>query len=237
MQAQSYWVIIPAAGSGNRFSHNLPKQYCELRGKTVIEHTLNVFLKNKQVKQVVVALSAEDTVFSKLPIADHARVTTVQGGATRMQSVLNALNWIKTVGQTQDWVMVHDAVRPALHAEDLENLMLTVGEDEVGGILASPVQDTIKFSTQSNRIAHTVSRNALWQALTPQLFRMNVLLEGLNRCEAIGFVATDEAQAVEQFGHKPKIVKSKHPNPKLTFPQDIHFLTHLLSEEEAASCV
>lgn len=233
----SYWVIIPAAGRGERFNHDRPKQYCVLHGKTIIEQSLSVFLKNEKVKQIVVALSSGDQIFRDLSLADDPRIKTVVGGESRMQSVKNALEWIKTVAQPHDWVMVHDAARPALHSDDLENLITSVGDDPVGGILASRVQDTLKFVMQSERISHTVSRSCLWQALTPQLFRLEVLLEGIHRCEQIGLIATDEAQAVEQSGYKPKVVTSRHPNPKLTLPEDSHYLSYLLKEEKEEICV
>lgn len=233
---RAYWGIIPAAGLGERFK-GPQKQYFSLHGITVLEHTAKALLANAQVQKIVIALSPDDEQFQRLPLSNDPRVITVQGGETRMQSVNNALNYLNSMASSDDWVLVHDAARPCLHPADLNNLIATVADDDVGGLLAFPVTDTIKFVSSANRISHTVSRHSLWQAMTPQLFRLQVLMDGIKRCQQTGMIATDEAQAVEQLGLKAKVVKCLHPNPKLTYLKDLEPISLLLQSTEEAVCV
>lgn len=229
IKGQCVWGIVPAAGSGVRFKEQRPKQYCRVHGKTVVEHTLQSLLAHPVLEQIVVAISKEDQFFSSLPVFNELRITTVMGGDSRMGSVVNALAWIETVASPYDWVLIHDAVRPALDLRDLENLLAVMQEDCAGAILGSPVKDTLKFLGSSGYISHTVFRGSLWQASTPQLFRLSVLLKALKRVEEIGLLATDEAQMVEQMGERVKIIPLLYPNPKLTYPDDLLYFDYLLS--------
>jgi 2-C-methyl-D-erythritol 4-phosphate cytidylyltransferase len=231
--APCVWGIVPAAGKGERFKDETPKQYCRVQGKTILEHTLTGLLENTAIQQIVVAISKEDHYFSALPVFDESRITTVMGGDSRMGSVVNALAWIETVAEPEDWVLIHDAVRPILDPRDLENLLIAMEEESDGVILGSPVKDTLKFvEPSSDCISHTVSRGALWHSSTPQLFRLSVLLRALKRVEEIGLIATDEAQMVEQLGAQVKIVPLSYPNPKLTYPEDLLYFDYLLSSKK-----
>lgn len=226
------WAIVPAAGRGERFKEAVPKQYCRVQGKTILEHTLSSLLSHPALQQIVVAISKEDHYFSALPVFHESRLTTVMGGDSRMASVVNALAWIETVADPDDWVLIHDAVRPGLHPRDFQNLIATMKEDVAGAILGSPVKDTLKFVYSSGFISHTVSRGALWHASTPQLFRLSILLKAIKRAEEIALIATDEAQMVEQLGECVKMVPLLYPNPKLTYPEDLLYFEYLLSAEK-----
>jgi len=233
--SKRYWVIIPAAGSGDRFLNNTPKQYFRLSGKTVLEHTIALFLSKPWVKKILVPLSRNDRYFAELPCAKEEKIITLQGGETRLLSVLYAVQHIKKI--THEWegmdkVLVHDAVRPCLHEEDLHSFIQNMQEIKEGGaLLASRAQDTMKWVSQEKSM-HTIDRNSLWHALTPQCFSLDHLEEVLTRCERKSWQVTDEAGAFEQCGYHPKIVEAKHLNPKLTYPRDTEIISLLLEKKQ-----
>ncbi len=232
----SLWVIIPAAGSGQRFGESVAKQYIMLGDKTILEHSMSPFLRNNAVTHIMVALSEEDSTFKQLPVAKHSKVQTVIGGQSRSESVFNALTALKHKANPQDWILVHDGARPCLHDEDLNALITTLMDEKVGGILAMPVADTLKFA-QNNMIEKTVSRAHLWHALTPQMFRYQVLLNALSDCLDNQIEITDEASAIEQAGYHPKMVKAQYPNPKLTHPSDRQLIALLLQQYQLEEVV
>ena len=171
-------ALIPAAGIGSRMNADCPKQYLSVAGKTIIEHTIDALLRSPDVQLIVVALSAEDDYFQHLDIAKDPRVVTVIGGKERADSVLSGLNYlIKQPEYDNAWVLVHDAARPCLHLDDLNTIIqLVTKNDCCGGILAAPVRDTMKRGTAGTQnISHTVEREALWHALTPQFFPLELL--------------------------------------------------------------
>lgn len=221
------WVIIPAAGFGERFADDLPKQYHQIRDKSILEHTLSIFISRNDIKGIIVALSKSDTIFNTLAIAKHPMIRQVVGGQTRSLSVLNALNALTDEALAADWVLVHDAVRPCLHKRDLEKIIATLKNDKVGGILASPVVDTLKKANNQG-ILQTQPRTHLWCALTPQMFRFQLLLDALVMCQQKGITVTDEAQAIEEAGLEAKLVSGDYPNPKLTYAVDKILIDSLL---------
>lgn len=227
-----YWVIIPAAGVGSRFGKTFPKQYLKIGEKTVIEHTISLFLSLDWITKIVIVLSPDDTFFSQLPLYGHSKLVCVPGAEERMDSVLNALNHLETIVKKQDWILVHDAVRPCLHPKDLRSLVTDLQDDRVGGILATPVQDTLKYLDEKQNITHTVERTNLWQAQTPQMFRFELLINAYRHSKKLGLKLTDDASAVEQLAIHPKVVKSEHPNPKLTLARDLPFVRALLTSQE-----
>jgi 2-C-methyl-D-erythritol 4-phosphate cytidylyltransferase len=228
----AFWVVIPASGFGARFNHSLPKQYWPLFDQTILEHCIDRFLEKKWITKVVVAIAATDHHFAQLPAAKHPKVLTVQGGQTRSHSVLNALHYLQRQAKPNDWVLVHDAVRPCLHEEDLKSL-LQLREDPVGGILATPVTDTLK-KVVDLQINETISRETLWAAQTPQMFRLNLLVDALCTAHDTGQVVTDESSAIEAMGYHPQIICAKHPNPKLTYAGDMSYIELLLAKQTEA---
>ncbi|MBI2790758.1 MAG: 2-C-methyl-D-erythritol 4-phosphate cytidylyltransferase [Gammaproteobacteria bacterium] len=224
----SFWVVIPAAGSGQRYGNQLAKQYLMLHGKTILEHSIDLFIHKKGLYKVILALAKDDPHFSNLSIANHRKVQVVVGGESRAESVLNGLKGLQSIAKPLDWVLVHDAVRPCLHQNDLHLLMQSVQDDHVGGILATPVADTIK-SLSSNSILHTVPRDNLCHALTPQMFRYGILFDALQHCLENKIAVTDESSSVEHIGLKPKVVFAQYPNPKLTLARDLSMIAHLLA--------
>lgn len=219
--APRYWAVIPAAGVGKRMQADRPKQYLRLLGKTVIEHTLDRFLNHPRIDGLVVAVSADDAYWPALSLPQTKPLFTVEGGAERCDTVLNALRFLSEQADARDWVLVHDAARPCLAREDLERLIDTVSEDPVGGILATPVRDTKKRADKDGRIQHTVDREDLWRALTPQMFRLGPLMGALEQALNEGAVITDEASAMEHIGERPLLVEGSANNIKVTQPEDL----------------
>jgi len=223
-----YWVVIPAAGVGKRMGADRPKQYLPLLGKSVIEQTIDCFIDHPEIAGIVVAVSADDGYWPELTISQSPRIMHAAGGAERCHSVLNGLEALRVHADGDDWVLVHDAARPCLNRGDLDKLIHDLSQDPVGGILAVPVRDTMKRGDGSGHIACTEDRNDLWHALTPQMFRYNLLRDALKRALADGFVVTDEASALEHIGIKPRLVEGRADNIKVTRPEDLPLAAYFL---------
>lgn len=228
--SDSFYVVIPAAGGGTRFGAKTPKQYLRVGGKTILEHTISIFLRENWVKQLVIPIALDDHFFYQLPVANHPKVVSLKGQNTRAHSVANATTFLMEHAHENDWVLVHDAVRPCLHRNDLNNLIDTLQEDTVGGILAAQVQDTMKQGKTC--IDKTLPREYLWHALTPQMFRLKLVHTALMHCLDEGVAITDDASALEYCGHKVKLVQSLEANPKLTYPRDKDYIAMLLAQKQ-----
>ncbi len=220
------WAVVPAAGVGKRMQSDRPKQYLPLAGSTVIQHSIERLLSNSRVEGVVVAVAGDDPWWERLEWSDAERIYRVVGGQERSDSVLNALDWLagqQVEQQAEDdpWVLVHDAARPCLSASDLQGLIETLENDPVGGLLAAPVTDTLKRSGGSPQVVETVDRSTLWRALTPQMFRLKLLREALQQGRAAGTAVTDDAQAIERLGYRPRLVEGAATNLKVTHPGDL----------------
>jgi len=214
-----FHVLIPAAGAGSRMGSETPKQYLPLAGQTVIAQTLQVFLSCSRISSITVVLSTDDAYWNALKISQNQNINVQRcGGLTRAETVLNGLQSINSKVNVEDWILVHDAARPGLSMRILNKLLDELQEDAVGGLLAIPLADTLKRADQTGRVANTEPRDSLWQAQTPQMFRYDLLKRALI---AAGGAPTDEAQAVEALGHKPKLVAGELRNLKITYPQDL----------------
>ena len=227
-----YFGLVPAAGSGSRFGVAEPKQYSLLAGKTMLFHAVERLLAASEVEVVFVVLAAGDTEFRKHDwSAFGERIAPLYcGGASRRESVLNGLVACASAVDPNDWMLVHDAARPCLGRAELRRLIDGAGRDEVGGILAIPVSDTLKRSDEENRILETEPRDHLWQAQTPQMFRHGLLLEALRAAAHV----TDDAGAVEALGRKPKLIEGSTRNLKVTFAADLDIAERILAGAEAA---
>ncbi len=221
-----FFALVPAAGSGSRMGGELPKQYLPLAGRPMIWHALATLCASADISTVFVVLAPDDAYWHRY---DWSRFgdklqPLFCGGAMRAESVLNGL--MASELEPEDWVLVHDAARPCLSQAQLARLIAELRDDEVGGILAVPVADTLKRADASQRIARTENREGLWQAQTPQMFRTGLLLQALQRAS----IFTDEASAVEALGLHPRLVASETTNFKVTYPQDIKLAELLLKE-------
>ena len=217
-----FHVIIPAAGSGSRMATALPKQYLPLLGRPILSWTLDTFLACERIASVHLVLNAND-VHWQTHSRHHSKLSILHcGGDTRAETVLNALKSLDA--EQADWVLVHDAARPGLTHTLLDSLLDELQDDAVGGLLAIPVADTLKRADSSQHVVSTESREGLWQAQTPQMFRTGLLLQALRTAPNV----TDEASAVEALGFHPKLVESETTNFKVTYPQDIKLAELLL---------
>ena len=223
-----YFGLIPAAGSGSRLGAEGLKQYSPLAGKPMLYHSIECLLAAPEVEVVFVVLAPADADFRRHDwSAFGSRLASLYcGGASRRDSVLNGIIAAASLVDPNDWMLVHDAVRPCLGKAELRRLIDEAGRDEVGGILAVPVADTLKRSDDERRIVATEPRDGLWQAQTPQMFRHGMLLRALREAAHI----TDEAGAVEALGRKPKLVEGSTKNLKVTFPADLEIAERLLKD-------
>ncbi len=228
-QVSAYWIVVPAAGVGARMGAVCPKQYLPLVGKTVIEHTLERLLMLPDIAGIYLVLGAGDTYWNDLPLAQNNRIHCVAGGAERCDSVLNALERIHEVASIDDWVLVHDAARPCIKTQSILHLIEQVKTHPVGGILGVPVSDTLK-QVNDSVIDSTVDRRSLWQAQTPQMFRLGLLRDCLQRGLAEGKVITDESSALESYGYQPLMVQGRSDNIKITRPEDLAIAAMLLQQ-------
>ncbi|HUP92092.1 MAG TPA: 2-C-methyl-D-erythritol 4-phosphate cytidylyltransferase [Solimonas sp.] len=227
-----YWAVIPAAGGGTRMGINQPKQYLPLRGRSLLEWSVAPFLDTDWIDGVVLVLAKNDTDFARLPIARHPKIVTTTGGAARAESVLAGLEMVQERSQGFDevLVLVHDAARPCLAWSDLEKLR-DEADDRHGGLLAVPVTDTLKKS-RKGKVAGTVDRAFVWRAQTPQLFGLKELTAALKECEERSLAVTDEASAMERAGYKPRLVRGRDSNIKVTYPEDLKLAEFWLGQME-----
>jgi 2-C-methyl-D-erythritol 4-phosphate cytidylyltransferase len=227
-----YYLVIPAAGSGRRFSSSIPKQYAALGSSTVIEHALAPFETDADCAGIVVAVAADDVYWPTIAARRSRVIESAPGGEQRAHSVRNALRALAAQARGDDWVMVHDAARPCLTAADLGALKRELASHPVGGLLAVPLADTLKRALEpDSRVTHvdgTLDRTGLWRAATPQVFRVGVLLRALEAAIASGRTPTDEAQAIEWSGHRPRLVAGRADNIKVTTGDDLALAAAIL---------
>jgi 2-C-methyl-D-erythritol 4-phosphate cytidylyltransferase len=234
ISSPAFWFVVPAAGSGSRMQSVTPKQYLCLANKTVLDQTLSRLLSVTDFAGIVVALSANDQDFSQSLFASHPKIHRVVGGQERSDSVLAALEFLENKIAQDDWVLVHDAARPCISVESINELIQSLIDDPVGGILAIPVADTLKRSNPQQEIIETLDRRSLWQAQTPQMFRYGVLLSSLKKARANQQTVTDEASAIELAGLSAKILAGRTDNIKITRPTDLDLAEFILQKQNSS---
>ena len=221
----AFWAVIPAAGVGARMAADRPKQYLQLGGRTILEHSLGCFLDHPRLKGLVVSLAIDDPYWPTLACATDPRIQRADGGSERSGSVLNALLQLNALGASdEDWVLVHDAARPNLSRDDLDKLLAELADDPVGGLLAVPARDTLKRVDKHGRVVDTIDRRLIWQAYTPQMFRLGALHRALADSLVADALITDEASAMEWSGQAPRLVEGRSDNIKVTRPEDLEWL-------------
>ena len=222
------FALVPCAGSGSRAGPGGPKQYRHVAGRPVVAHALAALQAVPRLAATLVVLSPEDDQFGTVMPGfegEHGWVCR-SGGATRAETVANGLDELLARGaQPHDWVLVHDAARCLLRPEWVMRLIEACEDDEVGGLLALPLADTLKHEADG-RVKSTLDRAHKWAAQTPQMFRLGLLRPALAQA---GAGVTDEASAVEALGHAPMLVRGELENLKLTWPGDFDLAERLLS--------
>jgi 2-C-methyl-D-erythritol 4-phosphate cytidylyltransferase/2-C-methyl-D-erythritol 2,4-cyclodiphosphate synthase len=231
--AVTYWLVVPAAGAGRRSGAAEPKQYRSLAGDTLLERSLRPFALDPRCVGLCIALGGGDTQGPPLVAAmGFKRVLTAAGGAERCHSVLQALDLLAAQAQAGDWVLVHDAARPLVAAVDIDALLANCSAAGAGGLLAQRVTETVKRAA-GERVARTESREDLWRAQTPQMFRLGELRAALRTAIDGGRLPTDEAQAMEWAGAQPLLIAGSAHNIKVTLPEDFALAESLLAARGA----
>ena len=232
--ATDRWGIVPAAGCGERFSGNTPKQYLHVAGGFIIDHALDALLSCGGFRAVAVSLAGDDNLWAKTRYSSDPCVLTCEGGASRAASVARALDLLQGRVKEDDWVMVHDAARPCLGKRELVSLIREVGDDEVGGLLVAPVPDTVKQIRHDGNVARvecTLARAWIARALTPQMFRYSLLVSALDEARRKGIEVNDEAQAMELAGYSVRAVEGSVSNIKLTYPHELPLVEDWLAHK------
>lgn len=229
MSASRLWAVVPAAGSGRRFGGSTPKQYLKLHNQPIMVHSINRLFA-LPLSGCVVAISPDDQLAQTLQYQNSTQLHFVAGGAERMDSVLAGLDFLQDHAAVDDWVLVHDVARPCIAVESLCGLHETLMNDAVGGILAIPVRDTLK-KAHNGTIVETVSRDHLWQAQTPQMFRFGLLRDALIAAKKQSLQVTDEASAVELAGFTVKVVEGRMDNIKVTYQDDLALAEAILQSQ------
>ena len=214
------WAIVPAAGQGSRFGAARPKQYMPLLERPLLSWTLSALLAEPRIDGIVVALTPGDALWQSVPEFADPRVRRCVGGTRREHSVAHGLEALDRHARDTDWALVHDAARPCLRRHDLQLLFDTLAADAVGGLLAVPVSDTLKRDDGEQRVGETVARAGLWRAQTPQMFRYGLLRRALRLCLERDRSVTDEASAIESLGLRPRLVRGRADNIKVTNLED-----------------
>ncbi|MGH8456473.1 MAG: 2-C-methyl-D-erythritol 4-phosphate cytidylyltransferase, partial [Stenotrophobium sp.] len=219
-------------GGGSRMGQPRPKQYLPLRDRVLLEWSMAPFLDAGWIDGVALVLAKSDQDYAKLSLARHPKIVTTTGGVARADSVLAGLEVVaeRSRGFSEVYVLVHDAARPCVDWADIERLRDEAG-DQHGGLLALPVSDTLKKSKQG-KVAATVDRAFIWRAQTPQMFRLDLLTAALRECVDRGLEVTDEASAMERAGYKPRLVRGRESNIKVTYPEDLHLAEFWLARQE-----
>lgn len=216
-------AVIPASGVGSRMQAGLPKQYLKLQNKTILEHTLEIFLAHPDIEKIVVAVAETDPFYPQIALLNSPKIQIVFGGETRAHSVFNALQVI----EDDSWVLVHDAARPCLKRSDLDKLLQS--DAKHGAILATPAIDTMKRA-DGDKIMHTEDRSTLWHALTPQFFPTHLLKQALISSFEKNLTITDEASAMEFSGYQPRLIAGRSDNLKITRPEDLALAEFYLTQ-------
>ncbi|MDH4572306.1 2-C-methyl-D-erythritol 4-phosphate cytidylyltransferase [Salinicola acroporae] len=228
------WLIVPAAGRGQRMQADRPKQYLTLQGKSVLTRTLERLHQAFPEAVLRLCLDPDDEYFDAEDVP-FGRWLRVGGGDERADTVARALTTLAEEAADDDWVMVHDAARPCVRIEDLRALQGALEDEAIGALLATPAADTMKRADAWGRISHTEPRDGLWHALTPQVFRFDLLRQALDAARSTGVKVTDEASAIEALGLAPRLVTGSRDNLKITHPEDLAMAARILALQAETS--
>jgi 2-C-methyl-D-erythritol 4-phosphate cytidylyltransferase len=221
----TFAVILPAAGKSSRFyDKHYKKPFAPLHDRAVWLHAAERFLNRDDVKQLIVVISPEDREYFHEKFGANVAILgidVVQGGSERSDSVRNALSKVVV---SNDFVAIHDAARPCL-ANEWVDLVFAQAERTGAAMLAIPVVSTLK-RVADKRVQETVSRDQLWEAQTPQVFRRDWLVDAYARQGSTP--ATDDAELVQRIGHEVTVVPGSPINLKITTRDDLRFASYAL---------
>lgn len=228
---RQYWAVVPAAGVGSRMNVDVPKQYLDIAGKTVIEHTLERLIAFPLLEKIVVVLGQGDSYAEDIGLLQHKKIVVTEGGDERYLSVINGLHALDLLAHDDDWVMVHDAVRPCVRSADIEWLVECLRGHEVGGVLGAMVKDTMMRSNADGGVIEIINRVDLWHAHTPQMFKKGMLTRALTKAITDGVSVTDEASAMVHAGHKPLMVQGHSDNIKVTIEAELDLASLYIQQQ------
>ena len=225
-----FTVVVPAAGVGKRMLATCPKQYLTIENITILEHTVQRLLSHRAISHVIIALGENDEYYPSTALAHNKNVTCVVGGKERVDSVLAGLKSLQMC--KEQWVLVHDAARPCVQHKDLTRLITYCIENDHGGLLASPVRDTMKQANTEHRVETTLERSQMWHALTPQMFKTQELITAISTALSRGISITDESSAMEALGYPSGLVNGSSDNIKITQPEDLCLAEFILNQQK-----
>ena len=236
MSAVNYWAIVPAAGTGQRFGAELAKQFHSIGEKLVADHTLGRLLSISKIKKILVPCDTGAEYWQQVAAVKDQRVELIAGGAERVHSVLNGLRALVDIAASDDWVLVHDMARPCITSGDINKLIEQLSGHPVGGILATPISDTLKKVTSKSDVEHTLDRSDYRAAQTPQMFRYGLLVKALEAMLQEQQVPTDEASAIEYLGEQAMIIEGRRDNIKITHREDLIIAQAIMGYQETEQC-
>ena len=223
------YAIIVAAGSGQRFASDTPKQFLEIAGKLAVQHSIDAFDKVDEVEGIILVMPKKQKLWKDIELNAKKPLMYTTGGSSRAQSVLHGLEILEPLIDNTDWVLVHDAARLCIRPSDINKLIKACNKNNQGGLLVKTVTDTIKFSKNGKNVDKTIDRNKLRAALTPQMFPYKQLRDILSNSS--NEKITDEASAFEQSGIKPLMVKGRSDNIKITYTEDLLLAEFILRKK------
>ena len=220
------YAIIVAAGSGQRFASDTPKQFLEIAGKLAIQHSIDAFDMIDEIQGIVLVMPQKQKLWKDIKLTANKPLMYTKGGSTRAQSVLHGLEILEPLVDSTNWILVHDAARLCIKPSDIEKLIKTCNKNNQGGLLVKTITDTIKYSKKGKHVNKTIDRNKLRAALTPQMFPYKQLCDVIKKADPEK--TTDEASAFEQAGIKPLMVKGRSDNIKITYSEDLLMAEYIL---------
>ena len=237
LSTPNYWAVVPAAGEGKRLSDYLPKQFQILNGLPVAEHTFHRLLGISCINKIISPCDLSSPHWQNIKACRDHRIELISGGQTRAESVMSGLSALKGIARPEDWILVHDIARPCVTKSDINKLIMALDGNAVGGILATPVNETLKVVHKKNHIKKTVDRGNYRLAQTPQMFRYQVLYDALTSASDNNMFPTDEASAIEAMDKDILIIEGRQDNIKITRHEDLMIAESILTRQEKNACV
>jgi 2-C-methyl-D-erythritol 4-phosphate cytidylyltransferase len=227
-------VLLLAGGVGSRMKADRPKQFLTLAGRTVLEHSLELFCAMPEVMRVVVVVGDAfrkdiEPIARPLAHAGGCELCFADPGLERQDSVRSGLLRAMEFGRTPELVCVHDSARPLVTVECVRNVLLDAREYGAA-VLGVPSKATIKESADGQFVLRTIERSRLWEIQTPQVIRPDVLQRGFDKVLKEGLAVTDDGSIVEQLGERVKITIGEYTNIKITTPEDLDIANSILKQ-------
>lgn len=229
INSNNHYLIIPASGIGKRFGGDIPKQYVKLKNNlTILDNSIKLFLESNIFQKIIIVISQDDELFSQSVFAKHPQIVTVFGGRERYLSVKNAVDYLATIVDKDDFIAVHDSVRPCVDMRDVAKLFIAIEDSAIGGLLVSAVSDTIKV-VNDGKVQQTIDRTNIYLAQTPQIYRFYILQQALGNAVNSKLKITDESEAIEILGFSSVAVVGSKNNIKITTNDDLLLINSLMN--------